>query len=177
MDWLPPPPPPLLLAVEASPATLVFQKAKGTLPSGDRRWVLQLRRGGKTLASWPAVSGTPGPSIGSSLVAWQRRAATGGQLQRRPAGALGWLLVDRSQPSLLHNPQRPRDSHLPAGQRLHLSAQQGRHRRSGHVDQQGRGSAAAGAELIAPARCRSAVCSDLRLVGCAAPIHPVHGQP
>ena len=58
MDWLPPPPPPLLLAVETSPATLVFQKAKGTLPSGDRRWVLQLRRGGKTLASWPAVSGT-----------------------------------------------------------------------------------------------------------------------
>lgn len=58
MDWLPPPPPPLLLAVEASPATLVFQKAKGTLPSGHRRWVLQLRRGGKTLASWPAVSGT-----------------------------------------------------------------------------------------------------------------------
>ena len=46
------------LAAEASGHTLVFQRSKGALPSGHRRWVLQVRRAGQTLASWTAVSGT-----------------------------------------------------------------------------------------------------------------------
>lgn len=45
--------------VAASSYELVFQRTRGLLPSGHRRWNLTLQRGGQAVASWPAVSGTP----------------------------------------------------------------------------------------------------------------------